>query len=176
MTRQAKMSRLRHVHIYAMQVTSNVRDTWYRTTCRQKLIVPEISRKIWNYFPMRSGPAKHLSDLLTFIEANVDDSSGEMASATRISAVDEIDPSSDDFPGWSSAPRGSKKNAHRVRTCLESQNSYNVKVQKKPARPNVGIQVRREFFVNGPNWTHWVFPRRCSVRKCYKRIWLYVWR
>jgi len=61
--------------------------------------VPEISRKIWNYFPMRSGPAKHLSDLLTFIEANVDDSSGEMASATRISAVDEIDPSSDDFPG-----------------------------------------------------------------------------
>ena len=42
---------------------------------RQKLIVPEISRNIWNYFPMRSGPAKHLSDLLTFVEARVDDSS-----------------------------------------------------------------------------------------------------
>ena len=27
---------------------------------RQKLIVPEMSRNIWNYLPMRSGPAKHL--------------------------------------------------------------------------------------------------------------------
>jgi len=47
---------------------------------------------------MRSGLAKHLSDLLTFVEAKVDDSSGEMASAARISSVKEIDPSSDDFP------------------------------------------------------------------------------
>jgi len=65
---------------------------------RRKLIVPEISRNNWNYFPMRSGPAKHLSDLLTFVEARVDESSGELASATKISEIDEIDPSSDDFP------------------------------------------------------------------------------
>jgi len=47
---------------------------------------------------MRSGPAKHLSDLLTFVEARVDESSDKLASATKISAIDEIDPSSDDFP------------------------------------------------------------------------------
>jgi len=47
---------------------------------------------------MRSGPAKHLSDLLTFVEARVDDSSELLASSTKISAIDEIDPSSDDFP------------------------------------------------------------------------------
>jgi len=41
--------------------------------CRPKLIVPEISRNIRNNFPMRSGPAKHLSDLLTFLEARVDE-------------------------------------------------------------------------------------------------------
>ena len=40
---------------------------------------------------MHSGPAKHLSDLLTFVEARVDESSGELASATKISAIDEID-------------------------------------------------------------------------------------
>jgi len=39
-----------------------------------------------------------LSDLLTFVEARVDESSGELASATMILAIDEIDPSSDDFP------------------------------------------------------------------------------
>ena len=36
----------------------------------------------------------HLSDLLTFVEARVEESSGELASATKISAI----PSSDDFP------------------------------------------------------------------------------
>jgi len=49
----------------------------------RKLIVPEISRNIWNYFPMRSGPAMHLSDLLTFVEARIDEFSGELASATK---------------------------------------------------------------------------------------------
>ena len=41
--------------------------------------------------------AKHLSDPLTF-EARVDDSSELLASLTKISAIQEIDPSSDDFP------------------------------------------------------------------------------
>jgi len=36
---------------------------------------------------MRSRPAKHLSDLLTFVEARVEESSGELASATKISAI-----------------------------------------------------------------------------------------
>jgi len=99
LTRQKKISQLRHVHIYAMQVTSKGKGhvVWnYKR--RRKLIVSEISRNAWNHFPMRSGLAKHLSDLLTFVEAKVDDSSGEMASAARISSVKEIDPSSDDFP------------------------------------------------------------------------------
>jgi len=47
---------------------------------------------------MRSSPAKHLSDLLTFVEARVDDSSEILASSTKIPAIQEIDPSSDDFP------------------------------------------------------------------------------
>ena len=46
---------------------------------------------------MRSGLAKHLSDLLTFVEARVDDSSELLASSTKISAIHEIDPSSVDF-------------------------------------------------------------------------------
>lgn len=33
----------------------------------RKLIVPELSSHIWNYFPMRFGPEKHLSKSLTFI-------------------------------------------------------------------------------------------------------------
>jgi len=49
--------------------------------------MPEILRNIWNFFPMRSRPAKHLSDLLTFVEARVEESSGELASATKISAI-----------------------------------------------------------------------------------------
>jgi len=40
---------------------------------------------------MRSGPAKHLSDLPTFVETKVDTFSEEMVSATKISAVNEID-------------------------------------------------------------------------------------
>ena len=64
---------------------------------RRKLIVPEISQNTWNYFRMRSGPAKHLSDLLTFVEARVNDSSELRASSIKISAIQEIDPSSDDF-------------------------------------------------------------------------------
>jgi hypothetical protein len=38
-----------------------------------KLIVPEISRHIWNYFPMHSGSDKHLSNPLTFVPPEVCD-------------------------------------------------------------------------------------------------------
>jgi len=62
-----------------------------------KLIVPETSTNTWNYLPMRSGPAKYLSDFHTFADAKFDEPSGEMANATRISAFDEIDPSSGEF-------------------------------------------------------------------------------
>ena len=48
---------------------------------RRKLIAPEISRNNWNFYPMRSGPAKYLSDLPTFVEAKVDEFSEEMVSA-----------------------------------------------------------------------------------------------
>ena len=33
----------------------------------RKLIVPELSSHVWNYFPMRSGSDKHLSNSLTFV-------------------------------------------------------------------------------------------------------------
>jgi hypothetical protein len=40
---------------------------------RDALVVPEISRYIWNYFPMRSASDKHLSNSLTFVPPEVCD-------------------------------------------------------------------------------------------------------
>ena len=68
-----------------------------RLQAPSNLIVPETSKNTWKYLPMRSGPAKYLLDLHTFVDAKVDEPSGEMANATRISAFDEIDPSSGEF-------------------------------------------------------------------------------
>jgi len=121
---------------------------------RRELIVHEISRNIWNYFPMRSGPAKHLSDLLTFVEARVDDSSELLASSTKKSAIHEIDPSSDDFPNdqvrlyaaeitqlasdLASSPQMATMSKYKTR-------------QRDRILQNVGTKIQRVFFLNGPN-------------------------
>jgi hypothetical protein len=121
---------------------------------RRKLIVPEISRNIWNYFPMRNGPAKHLSDLLTFVEARVDDSSELLASSTKISAMHEIDPSSDDFPN--NQVRLDAAEIARLATDLASSpqmatmSKYKTR-QRDRMLQNVGTKIRRVFFINGPN-------------------------
>jgi len=121
---------------------------------RRNLIVPDISRNIWNYFPMRSGPAKHLSDLLTFVEAKVDEFSGEMASATRTSAVDEIDPSSDDFLDDQVGPDAAEEvqiaSEFALSPTTATMSKYETRKRDRMLK-NVGIQVLHVFFINRPN-------------------------
>jgi len=121
---------------------------------RRKWIVPEISRNIWYYFTMRSGPAKHLSDLLTFVEGRVDDSSELPASATKISAIDEIDPSSDDFPN-NQVCLDEAETTQLASDLASSPQIATISKYKTRHRDrmlqNVGIKIRRVFFINGPN-------------------------
>ena len=120
----------------------------------RKLIVPDISRNIWNYFPMCSGPAKHLSDLLTFVEARVDESLELLAPATKISAIDEIDPSSDDLPN--NQVRLDEAETTQLASALASSpqmatiSKYKTR-QRDRMLQNVGTKIRRVFFINGPN-------------------------
>jgi len=119
-----------------------------------KLIVPEISQNIWNYFPIRSGLAKHLSDLLTFVEARVDESSEKLASKTKISAIDEIDPSSDDFPNNQVRLDEVATTQHASELASSPQMATISKYQTRQRDrmlQNVGTQIRRVFFINGPN-------------------------
>ncbi len=44
----------------------------------RKLIVPEISSHIWNYFPIRTGPEKHLSNSLTFVAPDLASHSADL--------------------------------------------------------------------------------------------------
>ena len=103
---------------------------------------------------MRSGPAKHLSNLLTFVEARVDESSDKLASATQILAIDEIHLSSDDFPNTqvhldevettllasdiASSPKMATTSKHKAH-------------QQDRMIKNVGTKIRRVFSINGPN-------------------------
>jgi len=103
---------------------------------------------------MYSGPAKHLSDLLTFVEARVDESSGELASATKISEIDEIDPSSDDFPN--NSVRTDEVETTQLASEIASSPQI-AKISKYKTRQrdrmikNVGTKIRRVFCINGPN-------------------------
>jgi len=96
---QTKMSRLRHVCIYVMQVNLKVKNTWYGTTSAVKnwscLKYCETS---WITFQCATAQPSICGIYSHFVEARADESSEELASATKISAIDEIDPSSDDFP------------------------------------------------------------------------------
>jgi len=103
---------------------------------------------------MRNGPAEHLSDLLSFVAARVDESSGELASATKISEIDEIDPSSDDF-------RNHQVRLDEVETTqlaskiasspqMATISKYKTRQRDRMIK-NVGTKIRRVFFINGPN-------------------------
>ena len=103
---------------------------------------------------MRSGPAKHLSDLLTFVEARVDDFSELLASLTKILAIQEIDPSSDNFPN--NQVRLDAAEITQLASDLAS-SSHMATISKYKTRQrdrmlhNVGTKIRRVFFINGPN-------------------------
>jgi hypothetical protein len=107
--------------------------------------VPEISQNIWNYFPIRSGLAKHLSDLLTFVEARVDESSEKLASKTKISAIDEIDPSSDDFSNNQVRLDEVTTTQHASELASSPQmatmSKYKTRQRDRMLNKNVGIQI-----------------------------------
>jgi len=103
---------------------------------------------------MRSDPAKHLSDLLTFVEARDDKSLGELASVTEISAIDEIDPSSDGFPNNEVRLDAVEKIQLASELASSPQMATMSKYmtrQRDQMLKNVGIQNQRVFFMNGPN-------------------------
>jgi len=88
------------------------------------------------------------------VEARVEESSGELASATKISAIDEIDPSSDDFPN--NQVRLDEVETTQLASELVSSpqmatmSKYNTR-QRDRMLKNVGTQIRLVFFINGPN-------------------------
>ena len=103
---------------------------------------------------MRSSPAKHLSDLLTFVEARVDDSSELLASSTKISAIHEIDPSSDDFP-YNQVRLDAAEITQLASDLASSPQMATISKYKTRQRDrmlqNVGTKIRRAFFISGPN-------------------------
>jgi hypothetical protein len=124
-----------------------------RLQAPSKLIVSETSKNTWNYLPMRSGPAKYLSDLHTFVDAKVDEPSGEMAHATRISAFDEIDPSSGEFPDVQMRldAAGKTQLASELASSPKKATMSKYKTRQRGRMlQNVGILVCRVFSINGP--------------------------
>jgi len=103
---------------------------------------------------MRSGPAKHMSDLLTFVEARVEDSSELLASSTKISAIHEIDPSSDDFLNNQVRLDAAEITQLASDLALSPQmatiSKYKTR-QRDRMLQNVGTKIRRAFFISGPN-------------------------
>jgi len=103
---------------------------------------------------MRSGHTKYLSDLLTFVETKVDESSWELASATKI-AIDEIDPSSDDFPNNQVRLDAVEKTQLAFELASSPQmatmSKYKTRQRDRMLNKNVGIQIWCVFFVNWPN-------------------------
>lgn len=109
----------------------------------RKLIVPELSRHIWNYFPMRPSPDQHLSNSLTFVAADLDMShSTSHASGTPISHTDAAtDPICSQTP-----------DSHvllETEEALQSAPSAHKTRQFARMSKNIGAKVRRVFFING---------------------------
>jgi len=118
-----------------------------------KLIVSETSKNTWNYLPMRSGPAKYLSDLHTFVDGKVDEPLEEIANATRISAFDEIDPSSGEFLDVQARldAAGKTQLASELASSPKKATMSKYKTRQRGRMlQNVGILVRRVFSMNGP--------------------------
>ena len=114
---------------------------------RRKLIVPSLSKHVFNYFPMRA-TGHHLSDHLTFVDAKIDDPDIAQAQVTKIDPSDEIDPTSKDFPDsqvvLDDAERDDGAATYVVRSAYKTR-------QYERMRLNIGTRVRRVFFINGAN-------------------------
>ena len=116
----------------------------------RKLIVPELHRTIWNYFPMRSGDDRHLSDNLTFVSARVDGlSPSELPPCPTPDdstiGGDKNDPNSDHFPDSSVI-----LDTEELQIPLNPLVMTKYKVRKyQRMLQNVGKKVRRVFFING---------------------------
>ena len=118
----------------------------------RKLIVPEISRHIWNYFPMRSGPDKHLSNFLTFVAPDVHaDSHADAAVPRDVSPIFHMDASTDpmcpQFPDSQVILDAGEKSQEREQ---QPQSAYKTR-QFDRMNKNIGAKVRRVFFINGTN-------------------------
>ena len=120
----------------------------------RKLIVPEISRHIWNYFPMRSGPDKHLSNFLTFVAPDVHaDSHADAAVPRDVSPIFHMDASTDpmcpQFPDSQVILDAGEKLLEREQ---QPQSAYKTR-QFDHMNKNIGAKVRR--VLTGPTdlWT-----------------------
>jgi len=121
----------------------------------RKLIVPEISCHIWNYFPMRSGPEKHLSNSLTFVPPDVCDPSSNSsadASSPAFRPVMHMDATTDpmcpSFPDSQVILASSERQSISDSLPQPSQSSYKT-CQFDRMSKNIGAKVRRVFFING---------------------------
>ena len=126
----------------------------------RKLIVPEISRHIWNYFPMRSGPDKHLSNLLTFVppdvchpdlqsSADISDSSSPPSGPSPVLYMDATtDPMCPLFPDSQVILDAGERELIGESPHHQSQSTYKTRRFDQMSR-NIGAEVRWVFFING---------------------------
>jgi transposase InsO family protein len=121
----------------------------------RKLIVPEISRHIWNYFPMRSGSDKHLSNSLTFVPPEVCDSCLPPSADISIppscpvlymdAATDPMCPS---FPDSHVIMDSGEQRSISESPSTQPQSAYKTRQFDRMSK-NIGAKVRRVFFING---------------------------
>jgi hypothetical protein len=121
----------------------------------RKLIVPEISRHIWNYFPMRSGSDKHLSNSLTFVPPEVCDSC--LPSSADISIPPSCpvlymdaatDPMCPSFPDSHVIMDSGEQRSISESPSTQPQSAYKTRQFDRMSK-NIGAKVRRVFFING---------------------------
>ena len=121
----------------------------------RKLIVPEISRHIWNYFPMRSGPDKHLSNSLTFVAADLCTPSvdspvvGTAAPVSDISPVCHVDAATDPISPQLLTSQVLQDVEEPLLPGAASRPSAYKTRQFDRMSKNIGAKVRRIFFING---------------------------
>jgi len=122
----------------------------------RKLIVPEISRHIWNYFPMRVGPDKHLSNSLTFVAPDVclphnDCPAAGAAVPNDVPPIVQMDASTDpmcpEFPDPQVVPDADGQPQHSKQ---QPPSAYKTRQFDRMSK-NIGAKVRRVFFINGTN-------------------------
>ena len=118
---------------------------------RRRLIVPEISRNIWNTSQCAAAQPNICRIYLHLLRPGL---TSLLASATKISAIDEIDPSSDDFPN-TQVRLGEAETTLFASDTASSPKMATISKHKTRQRDRmfkyVGTKIRRVFFINGPN-------------------------